>query len=140
MIYAIDKFACGFCLCQLTNTLSHNASIYIFVCLNVILAYIKNCLYMRIHLPCISKYLRHAVQQIFVFCTFCISYCVIQLGVSVTQYALIAFIYKLLSVSCSSFGSANATRYSTVVLFLFCGFHFHVVLCFPFFSVEILAI
>ena len=34
------------------------------------------------------------------------------LGVSVTQYALIAFIYKLLSVSCSSFGSANATRYS----------------------------
>ena len=35
------------------------------------------------------------------------SYCVIQLGVSVTQYALIACIYKLLSVSCSSFGSAN---------------------------------
>ena len=52
------------------------------------------------------------------------SYCVIQLGVSVTQYALIACIYKLLSVSCSSFGSANATRYSTVLLFLCCGFYF----------------
>ena len=69
-----------------------------------------------------------------------ISYCVIQLGVSVTQYALIAFIYKLLSVSCFSFGSANATPYSTVLLFLFCGFHFHVVLCSPFFSEEILVI
>ena len=56
-----------------------------------------------------------------------------KLGVSVTQYALIAFIYKLLSVSCSSFGSANATHYSTVLLFLFCGFHVRVVV-FPFFQ------
>ena len=30
---------------------------------------------------------------------------------------------KLLSVSCSSFGSTNTTRYSTVLLLLFCGFH-----------------
>ena len=46
-------------------------------------------------------------------------YCVIQSGVLVTQYALIAFIYKLLSVGSSSFGSANATRYSTVLLFFY---------------------
>ena len=59
---------------------------------------------------------------------------VIQLGVLVTQYALIALIYKLLSVICSSFGYANATRYSTVLLFLCCGFYFHVVLCFPLFQ------
>ena len=62
------------------------------------------------------------------------SYCVIQLGVLVAQKALIAPIYKKLSVSCSSFGSANATRYSTVLLFLCCGFYFHVVLCSPFFQ------
>ena len=62
------------------------------------------------------------------------SYCVIQLGVLVTQKALIAPIYKQLSVSFSSFGSANATRYSTVLLFLCCGFYFHVVLCSPFFQ------
>ena len=58
----------------------------------------------------------------------------LSLGVSVTQYALIAVIYKLLSVSYSSFGSANATRYSTVLLFLCCGFYFHVGVCFPFFQ------
>ena len=68
----------------------------------------------------------------FLHVLYLVAYCIIQLGVSVTQYALIAFIYKLLSVSYSSFGSANATRYSTVLLSLCCGFYFHVVVCFPF--------
>ena len=70
------------------------------------------------------------------------SYCVIQLGVLVTQNALIAPIYKQLSVSCSSFGSANATRYSTVLLFFYAVDFIFMLFCVsPFnFSVEILVI
>ena len=65
----------------------------------------------------------------------------IQLGVSVTQYALIAFIYKLLSGTCSSFGSANTSSYSTILLFFILWILFSCCFVFPhFFVVEILVI
>ena len=77
----------------------------------------------------------------FLHVLFWYSYFVIQLGVLVTENALIAPIYKQLSVSCSSFGSANATRYSTVLLFFMLWILFSCCFVFPpFFSVEILVI